>query len=238
MASTRGADGRSRTASRDKGRKTVQVTVAKGGATVATDSTDGVRRSQARRRPDWRHRRSQRGDRRRGPPGLEHVPGQHHVDPLLPIADIRPAQHDSQHALDLADATPDESDSAPPTDQATEVAGDLLAAATPIPSESAGAAAGLPMCQRSPRMIRSSRSPERPWRPGWRRSSRTGRRLGVRTDPSTALAQASRSLPPAQAAAPLMAVEEVLFDVAEALRIPVPSSRCSRSRSSSSSSAG
>jgi len=43
------------------------------------------------------------------------------------------------------EATPDETDPAPPADQATEVAGDLLAATTPIPStESDGAAAGLP----------------------------------------------------------------------------------------------
>ena len=42
------------------------------------------------------------------------------------------------------EATPDETDPAPPADQASEVAGDLLADTTPIPSaESDGSAAGL-----------------------------------------------------------------------------------------------
>ena len=127
----------------DKGRKTVHVTVSKGGADVGVRRHHGVRRSQAGRRR--RHRRFQHGERRRGLLGLEHVLGQHRDDPLLHIADLRLAQRYTQHALDLARGDAGRARSGASRGPGREVAGDLLADTTPIPpAGSTGADAGLP----------------------------------------------------------------------------------------------
>ncbi len=125
----------------DRGRETVSVTVAKGGATVATDSTAvNVDRKPA----DDDGTGANNGTGGAPFPDSSTSSDSTTSTPSYTSPTYDPPSTTPSTPSTSPDATPDESDSAPPADQATEVAGDLLAAATPIPSESAGAAAGLP----------------------------------------------------------------------------------------------
>jgi hypothetical protein len=128
----------------DKGRKTVQVVVARGGSTLATAST-GV--FVDRKPADDGGTGGDDGGSGTGTGGLGYT------DPTTPSATTTPTYTPPTYDPPTAtpsttpstpEATPDEPDSAPSEDPTTEVAGDLLSDTAPIaPEESAGEAGGV-----------------------------------------------------------------------------------------------
>jgi hypothetical protein len=127
----------------DKGRKAVHVTVSKGGATLATATTTVF----VDRKPDDD---DGTGGSSTGSGGVGYSDPSASSDSSTTSPSYTSPTYDSPSATPSTpstspEATPDDTDPAPPADQASEVAGDLLADTTPIPSAgSTGADAGLP----------------------------------------------------------------------------------------------
>ena len=127
----------------NKGRKTVHVTVSKGGATLAIDATAVF----VDRKPDDD---DGTGGSSTGSGGVGYSDSSTSSDSTGTTPSYTSPTYDSPSATPgtpstSPEATPDEPDPAPPADQASEVAGDLLADTTPIPSAgSTGPDAGLP----------------------------------------------------------------------------------------------
>ena len=127
----------------DKGRKTVQVRVSRGGATLATAATTVF----VDREPDDD---DGTGGSSTGSGGVGYSDSSASSDSSGTTPSYTSPTYDSPSATPSTpstspEATPGEPDPAPPADQASEVAGDLLADTTPIPpAGSTGADAGLP----------------------------------------------------------------------------------------------
>ena len=127
----------------DKGRKTVHVTVSKGGATLASDATTVF----VDRKPDDD---DGTGGSSTGSGGVGYSDSSTSSDSTGTTPSYTSPTYDSPSTTPSTpstspEATPGEADQAPPADQAAEVAGDLLADTTPIPpAGSTGADAGLP----------------------------------------------------------------------------------------------
>ena len=127
----------------DKGRKTVHVTVSKGGSRLASDATSVF----VDRKPDDE---DGTGGSSTGSGGVGYSDPSTSSDSTTTTPSYTSPTYDPPSTTPSTpstspEATPDDPDQAPPADQAAEVAGDLLADTTPIPpAGSTGADAGLP----------------------------------------------------------------------------------------------
>ena len=142
-ASTRSAGGRSPTASRTRAERPCRSRSRRGGATLASDATTVF----VGRKPDDD---DGTGGSSTGTGGAGYSDSSTSSDSTGTTPSYPSPTYDSPSATPSTpstspEATPGEPDPAPPADQASEVAGDLLADTTPIPpAGSTGADAGLP----------------------------------------------------------------------------------------------